>query len=67
MKMAPMEMADHPAAPASAGARRPMAWPTRTLAAAEMAKGTIQMMLAQLRAISWPARASGPRVPASVR
>src|ERR1700678_4625207 len=52
MQPAPSRIAAQPADAASAGALRPMAWPTRTAAAAEIAKGTMKVRLGELRAIS---------------
>src|ERR1700735_599773 len=63
MAVAPGGMAAQPAEAASVGALRPVDWATRTAAAAEMAKGTTKVKLAQLRAISWPASGSRPMVP----
>src|SRR6201993_3174968 len=62
MAPAPRAMAAHPAEAASPGALRPMAWATRTAAAAESAKETMKVKLAQLRTIAWPARGRRPIV-----
>ena len=48
-----------PATRAAAKSRRPMAWPTRTLAAAERPMGIIKVNEMQLRAISWPGERNG--------
>ena len=67
MKAAPVPMPLQPAAMTLAVVprpmrMRPMAWPTRTEVAAEMAKGTMKVVLAHCRATSWPASGSGPKV-----
>ena len=54
--------AANPEVRAAVGARRPMACPTRTLAAAEMPIGIMKVKETQLRAISCPASGTGPRV-----
>ncbi len=62
MKQLERRIAVHPAALAPRESARPMAWPTRTLAAVLMPMGTMKVKLAQSRAIWWPASGSAPKV-----
>ena len=63
MNPAPNPIAVHPAALAPATSPRPTACPTLTLAAAEIANGTMNVKLTQFSAISCPASGTGPIVP----
>ena len=60
---APSKIPAHPAAAASSGSFRPIPCPTRTAVAAEIANGTINVKLAQFKAISCPASGKAPIAP----
>src|ERR1700690_2106036 len=60
MNPTPRRIADHPARRAPSGSLLPICCPTRTAAAELTPSGTINVSEAQFKAISCPAKATGP-------